>query len=381
MNDFIIIKNGIIQNPGCPEIKADIAICKNKIVDIYTDKFESGSDSVKYIDAEALTITPGLIDQHIHGGYGIDFNKATAEEIISLTKKLPVHGITSLVATIMTDSEENIKRQINEISSAIENQPKASAKIVGIHLEGPFLNSEFKGIHPDNHLLEPSINNFKKFENKHIKIVSYAPESDKNLEFTKYLVKNSIIASAGHSKATHYELHSAVAAGLTQVTHLFNAMLPLHHRNPGILGEALTNDDISVEVIADNQHLHPIILDLIMKAKPKEKIIFISDSLPLNQNTEDSIIFGGQQIYRKNNQAINKDGTFAGSLSFLDENLRKNVKKITFADFLTFASQNPAKNLKLLTKGFIGKNFDADLVFWDKNLQVKQVIIDGLQVY
>lgn len=380
MNDLIIIKNGSIQNPGCPEIKADIAIQKNKIVDISPDcKFQA--KQIKYIDAQGLTITPGLLDQHIHGGYGVDFNKASAEEIISLTEKLPAHGITALVATIMTDSAENISKQIEEISSAIDNQPENSARIVGIHLEGPFLNPEFKGIHPDNFLLEPNKENFKKFENKNIKIVSYAPESDKNLEFTKYLAQNNIIASAGHSKATHEELHSAVSAGLSQVTHLFNAMLPLHHRNPGILGEALTNDDISVEVIADNQHLHPIIIDLILKTKPKNKIIFISDSLPLNQNPEDSIIFGGQQIYIKNNQAVNENGTFAGSLSFLDENLRKNIKKISFSDFLTFASQNPAKNLKLKAKGFIGKDFDADLVFWDKTFKVKQAIINGIPVY
>lgn len=381
--NFIVIKNGSIQNPGCRKIKADILLRKNKIVEIASDgKFQTelNSDLLEYIDAEGLTVTPGLIDQHIHGGYGVDFNKATAEEILSLTEKLPAHGVTSVVATIMTDSEENIQRQIKEISEAIKNQQENSTQIAGIHLEGPFLNPEFKGIHPDDMLSEPNIKNFKKFENKNIKIVSYAPEFDKNFEFTKYLSENNIIASAGHSKATHEKLNAAVNAGLSQVTHLFNAMSPLHHRNPGILGEALINDNISVEVIADNEHLHPIIIDLILKAKPKEKIIFISDSLPLNQSTEDSIIFGGQQIYRKNNKAVNKDGTFAGSLSFLDENLRKNIKKISFSDFLIFASQNPAKNLKLKTKGFIDKNFDADLVIWDENLLIKQTIINGLPI-
>lgn len=374
MNDLKIIKNGFIQNPGCPEIKADIVIQGNKIVDI-TNSAEKSLSSVDYIDAEGMTITPGLIDQHIHGGYGVDFNEATAEEILSLLKKLPNHGITSIVATVMTDSGEKIKHQIQEISRAMEIQPEHSAKIVGIHLEGPFLNPDFKGIHPDNYILEPNINNFKKFENNNLKIVSYAPELDKNFEFTKYLTEKNIIPSAGHSKTTHEELKIAQRVGLKQITHIFNAMPLLHHRNPGILGEALTNDEISVEVIADRQHLHPIILDLILKTKPKEKIIFISDSLPLNRSFEDSILFGGQKIYRKNDTAINENGTFAGSLSFLDDNLRKNKEKISLSDFLIFSSLNPAKNLGLTTKGFIGKDFDAELVFWDENLQVLKTII------
>ena len=400
MEKLTIIKNGCVQNPNCPKIKANIAIHKNKIINISAScEFEIAEnyDVIEYIDAKELTITPGLIDQHIHGGYGIDFNTAKAEDIAYLTKELPKHGVTSLVATLMTDSEENIKRQIKEISTAMENQQADSTKIIGIHLEGPFLNPDFKGIHPDNHILEPNKGNyerllakndnqdkkenFKKFENDNIKIVSYAPELDKNLGFTKYLAQKNIIPSAGHSKATCEELKTAVNAGLKQVTHLFNAMPQLHHRNPGILGEALTNDKIYTEVIADNEHLHPIILDLILRTKPKSKIIFISDSLPLNQSIEDHIIFGGQKIYRIKTQAVNENGTFAGSLSFLDENLRKNIEKISFSDFLMFASLNPAKNLGLATKGFIDKDFDADLVLWDENFQIKHTIIGGLIAY
>lgn len=327
---------------------------------------------VRYIDAKGLAITPGLIDQHIHGGYGVDFNKATVEDIAELAKNLLKHGITSVVATIMTDSEENIRKQINEISLYIENQPKNAAQIQGIHLEGPFLNPDFKGIHPDSQILLPTVSNYLKFDNKNMKIVSYAPEFDNNFEFAGYLSGKNIVLSAGHCNS---------AAGAKQVTHLFNAMPPLHHRNPGIIGEALTNDNISVEVIADNEHLHPTIINLILKAKPKSKIIFISDSLPLNRSLDDHIIFGGQEIFRRDEKAVNENGTFAGSLSFLDDNLRKNTDKISFSDFLIFASQNPAKNLGLSTKGFIDRGFDADLVFWDENLQVKQVFISGLLSY
>ncbi len=381
MEKITIIQNGFIQNPDSQKIKANIVLKKNKIIDIFESNecgLAKNIKNIDYIDAEGLTITPGLIDQHIHGGYGIDFNFANADEIIELTAKLTKHGITAFVATVMTDSEENIQRQIKEICTAMKKQPENSSKILGIHLEGPFINPEYKGIHPDNLILKPNINNFKKFECDEIKIVSYAPELDKNLELTKYLAKKNIIPSVGHSKATHEELKSALKAGLRQVTHLFNAMPSLHHRNPGILGEALVNDDIYTEVIADNQHLHPLIIDLIIKTKLKSRIIFISDSLPLNRNYREYIMFGGQRIYRKNNKAVSDNGVFAGSLSFLDDNLRKNINKISFSDFLTFASLNPAKNLGLNSKGLIKTGYDADLVLWDENFHVRKTFIKGI---
>jgi len=376
MQNIKIIKNAAIQNPDSPEIKADIVISENKIIEIVEDV--SAYQDAEIIDASGCIITPGLIDQHLHGGYGVDFNTATAEEIINLAKKLPQHGITSFVPTIMTDTSENILRQIREISSAIENQPVGAANIIGIHLEGPFINPEYKGIHPESLMLVPTIENFQKFESKYMKIVSYAPELDKNLEFTHYLKNKNIIPSAGHSKANPDEMKMAVENGLKQVTHLFNAMPPLHHRAPGILGASLVNDEIYTEVIADNEHLHPLIIDLILKIKPKNKVIFISDSLPLSHSEEDFMIFGGHKIYRKNNRAVNNQGTFAGSLSYLDDNLRKNKDKISLSDFLIYASLNPAQNLSLSKKGRIEKNYDADLIFWDENFTVKKAIIGGV---
>ncbi len=381
MNNLTLIKNGFIQNPDSPKIKANIAIHNNKIVEVSpSEDFKTAEnfDNINYIDTNGLTITPGLIDQHIHGSFGINFNTATTEEIIYFAEKITEHGITSFVATIMTDSVENIQHQISEISRAMAKQPKNAANILGIHLEGPFLNPEYKGIHPDDVILEPTIANLEKFNIENIKIVSYAPELDKNFEFTQYLKQKNIIPSAGHSKASHDEINSAQKQGLKQVTHLFNAMPPLHHRNPGILGESLVNDGLYTEVIADNEHIHPLIIDLILKIKPKDKIIFVSDCLPLSHSHDDYIIFGGHKVYKRDNKAVNEHGTFAGSLSLLDEVLRKNINKISFSDFLMFSSLNPAKNLGLSSKGHIAKGYDADLVIWNEDFSVKKAIIGGI---
>lgn len=373
MNDLTIIKNCYIQNPGCKKNGADIAIQNGKIVEVFEDLSGVKTDSAKIIDAKGMTVSPGFIDIHIHGGYGTNFNTATSEKILELTEKLPRHGITSIIATVMTDKPENIKRQIREISVAVENYREGSAKILGIHLEGPFLNPKFKGIQPEEYILKPTVENFKQLENENIKIVTYAPELDNNYEFTRYLAERNIIPSAGHSSATCEELSNARNAGLKAVTHLFNAMPPLHHRRPGLIGKALTDDEIYTEVIADKEHLSPVILDLTLRAKPKDKIIFISDSLPLNRNSENFCSFGGQKIYRQHERAVNQNGTFAGSLAFLDDNLRKNIDKISFSEFLMFASLNPAKLLNLNNKGVIGKGYDADLVFWNDDFEVVQI--------
>jgi N-acetylglucosamine-6-phosphate deacetylase len=379
MNKRIVIKNAFIQNPQSEISKADISVINGKIEQVSENIQTSANDEI--IEAEGLTATPGFIDQHIHGGYGVDFNYASAEDIKELVKQLPKHGITSLVATVMTDNEESLKKQINIISEVIKNQQKNSAQIIGIHLEGPFLNTECKGIHPDKNILAPTIENYLKFDNENVKIVTYAPELDKNYEFLNFLKEKNVILSAGHSKATSEELETVINKGIKQITHVFNAMPPLHHRTPGILGESLINDDISVEVIADNDHLHPKIIDLIIKTKPSDKIIFISDSLPLNRSPQDNVIFGGQKIFRREGKAVNENGTFAGSLSFLDDNLRKNINKIKLADFLTYASLNPAKNLCLNTKGVVAKAFDADIILWDSALNIKKVFINGVTAY
>lgn len=376
------IINGTILNPGFKPEKRNLLIYKNKIIATNSNIPDSLPDKdLRIINAEGLIITPGFVDQHIHGGYGCNFNNSSVEEIINLACQLPKHGITSILPTIMTAPEIEIKEQINKIKIAKKNLPENSTKFHGIHLEGPYLSGKYKGIQPESYILLPEIENFKIIEDPEIKIVTYAPELDKNFALTKYLSNKNIIASAGHSNASAENIKKAEEAGLKQITHLFNAMSPLHHRNPGILGEALTNNNLYVEVIADGLHLDPIIIDLVLRAKPCSRIIFISDSLPLNRADRDSVIFGGQKIFKKDNRAINADGTLAGSLIFLDSSV-KNLHKwdlASFSDALKFTSQNIFQNIGLDNYGYIDRGKMADLVMWDmeKDYQVNTTIING----
>ncbi|MDD3012298.1 MAG: N-acetylglucosamine-6-phosphate deacetylase [Candidatus Gastranaerophilales bacterium] len=379
---LLLIINGQVQNPGQVLKQENILILKDKIIVKSSDLPDKIPENIKTIDARDKVITPGLIDQHIHGGYGCDFNVSSVDEMIDLSKKLAEHGITSIVPTVMTASVDVLNTQMAKITEAKKNKPDNSVKFLGIHLEGPFLCPKYKGIHPENEILIPSVENFKLIENQEIKIVTYSPDLDKDLELTKYLAEKNIIPSAGHTDADIEQIKKAYKAGLKQFTHLFNAMTPLHHRNPGIIGEALTNDNLYVEVIADGMHLHPVIVDIVLRTKPASKVIFISDSLPLNNAQEDSVIFGGQRIFRKEGKAVNSYGTFAGSLIFLDAALNNLVewKLANLSEFLMFASFNVANNLGQDELSFIDKGKTADIVIWNRDndsYKVDTTIING----
>lgn len=368
MSTLKLIIDAYIQNPGKESFRGNILMENAKIVDITADV----SADALIIDAKGCTVTPGLIDQHLHGGYGCDFNTAETAQITDFLVKLPLHGVTTICPTIMTDTLENIKRQINKIKQAKRALPVGAAKILGINLEGPFLNPNCRGAHPEELILPPTVANYKLIEDEEIKIITISPELDENLELVKYLTEKGVIVSAGHTGAENLY-------GLKHVTHLFNAMSPLHHRNPGVVGSSLVDDKVYVEVIADHQHLHPDILQLILKSKPSSKVIFVSDSLPLNLSGQGSMMFGGQEIFKQGEIAVNKSGKFAGSLFFLDSIFRINLGSGKHpTELLQFCSLNPANNLGLKNNGLVEIGMDADLVVWDENYNVKMSFVDGI---
>ncbi len=373
-----IIVNGYVFSSNKQYAKQNLLIYKDKILatsEDLPDELPQGINSFNIIDATDMVITPGLIDQHIHGGFGVDFNYASEEDIIEFSQKIVKYGITTYYPTIMTASIDEIKEQIKIINQAKAIVPICSAKIDGINLEGPFLNSKYKGIHPSSSMLKPTVDNYKKIEDPEIKIITYAPELDENFELTKYLANSNVIASAGHTSASSEIIRLAADNGLKQVTHLFNAMLPLHHRNPGVIAEALINDNIFVEVIADGHHLQREIIDLIFKAKDSSKIIFISDSLPLNKADINSVTFGRQKIINKNKEvAVNADNVFAGSMSFLNVILKKNQNN--YKHSLLCATKNVCDNLGINNYGEIKRGNIADLAMWKYAKQDKTLHLD-----
>lgn len=251
-----------------------------------------------------------LIEQHIHGAFGVDFNKCDEDDVIYVAKELLQRGIGGFFPTLVTDSFPNLKHQIEIIKKAHEKETLDCAKILGIHLEANFINPEKKGIHDEKHIEKLTVNNFQKIEDDFIKIVTLAPELDNGL--IEYLKMKNIKVQAGHCAGSDLSRCNGV-------THLFNAMKGINHREGSTALSALINDNIYTEIIADGVHLSDDILKLILKAKPADKIILISDALPITHSNLKEIVFAGEKIFYDGQKATSKEGTIAGSTTLVPD--------------------------------------------------------------
>jgi N-acetylglucosamine-6-phosphate deacetylase len=252
-----------------------------------------------------------LIEQHFHGCYGVDFNKASVEEVLDLSQKILKEGIGFIFPTLVTDSVENISRQINVIKLASQRQTSDMAKICGVHLEGIFLNPEKKGIHNSEYFLLPTVENFKKVEDDFIKIVTLAPELASR-ELLDYLHSRNVKVQAGHCVGGNL-------LGCDGVTHMYNAMSPVTHRGQSTALSALVEDEIFIEVIADGVHVSDDALKLLFKTKQMNKILLISDCLPCTHSNIKEFEFAGSKIYFDGEKATSKEGTLAGSTKLLPD--------------------------------------------------------------
>lgn len=304
-----------------------------------------------------------LVEQHFHGAFGVDFSTCNADEILILAKKLLCHGIGGFFPTLVTDSIENIKRQIEQIKIAKEKTTDEMAEILGIHLEGIFINPAKKGIHDEKLFLKPTVENYKLIEDTNggdlIKIVTLAPELDEDGELSRYLTLKGVKVQAGHCVGDDLSKCSGV-------THLLNAMEGINHRKKSTALSALINDEIFTEIIADGVHLNDDILQLIFKVKPEDKIILVSDSLPLAGSDLIEIDFAGEKIFYKNGKATSKEGTIAGSTAILDEIVSKLSLKDrkNFDKYVKMASDNLYKYHNIELNG---------CVYWDESFNIVAV--------
>lgn len=249
--------------------------------------------------------TCGILEQHIHGAFGVDFNKAKENDILEAVKKLQQHGIYGVFPTLVTDSVENIKRQIQVIKEAANT----CSAIKGIHLEGIFINPEKKGIHNPEHFMALTVENYKLIEDDFIKIVTLAPELDKGL--IDYLIQKGVKVQAGHCIGGDLSKVSGV-------THTFNAMSGISHRGKNTALSALVDDNLHTEIIADGVHVSDDALRLLFKSKPDDKVILISDALPITGSDLKETIFADSKIYYDGIKATSANGTIAGSTTLLD---------------------------------------------------------------
>ena len=321
------------------------------------------------IDAKGQSIVPGFIDVHSHGGYGFDAMDGKADEINEMVNHMVKNeGITSYFATTMTQSHENIANAM----TAIKEAAAKNHVIQGVHLEGPFVSPVFKGAQPEKYIEAPDIEAFdhwNELSGHLVKIVSYAPEHATSPELEQYCLEHGIVPSCGHSNATRAQMLKSRA---THVTHLYNAQREFKHREPGVTGHAMLEDNIYCEMIADGFHVCPDMIRLAYELKGADKLELVTDSMRAKGMPEGVSELGGQKVIVKDKQARLEDGTLAGSvLTFKDA--FKNIMKFTgcsMEEAVKMSSVNQAKEFNLTQKGSLSVGKDADLNIFDADLNL-----------
>lgn len=332
-----------------------------------------------YIDCHGGTLLPGFIDLHTHGAVGADFVFGSAEEMRKISTFFANHGVTGILASTYAASEPEITSAIETIRDVMGSEP--GARILGIHLEGPWLNTLKAGAQSMVNIRTATPEEaLPYFDSGLIRLVALAPEIIENQWMIPACNSRNITVSAGHTAATYAEMLVAVQLGITQVTHCFNAMSPLHHREPGVVGAALSLSELRCELIADNIHVHPAIMDILVKAKTPQGLILITDSISAVGMPEGVYSLEGQQVTLADGAARLADGTLAGSTLTMDVALRNfsAATRLPLEEIWMCSSLNAAQAVHMDDhKGRILPNYDADLVLLDSNLHVHLTMVEG----
>ena len=351
----------------------------DKIIDMVEDIVISDSDDIDIIDAKGAYVSAGFIDLHIHGSGGADVMDATPEALQRLSTTLPQTGTTSFLATTMTMSTQAIDKALQNIQDY--GSSVTGAHIVGVHLEGPFINTLKHGAQDKNYVQTP---NFELIENymDEVKMITLAPEVEGAEDFVKQMIKAypHVILSAGHSDASYDEGMKSFTWGVSHVTHLFNAMPAYHHRQPGLVG-AVFDSDVTCDIIADLVHTHPSTLALTHRLKG-DKLILITDAMRAGCMKCGSYDLGGRKVEVSEGKALLEDGTLAGSVLKMNEAMENMLKHtdITLVEVVNAVTKIPAEMLEL-KKGVLKKGYDADIVIFDENFSIISTIIAGERKY
>lgn len=329
-------------------------------------------------------LAPGYLDIHVHGGGGGDFMDADPEAVVAITTTHARHGTVGLLATTLTAPEEEIIRAIR----AARQAPPKGARVLGFHIEGPFINLAHKGAQNPEYVRPPSIAEIDRWmaeggpdDRWH---VTLAPETEGALEAIRHLVRRGAVVSAGHTDATYEQLRMAAEAGLTHATHLYNGMRGLHHREPGTVGGALTLANMTVELIADGVHVHPAAMQVAIRTRGPDRVVAVTDAMRAAGLGEGEFTLGGLPVIVKDGQARLHSGALAGSVLTMERAVQ-NLVRLVGLDLpaaVAMASLNPARSLRLDgRKGSLSPGKDADLLLLDEQLNVKTTIIGGEVVY
>lgn len=381
MNSAYCLHNATVLTGFSIMENCAVYIKNDKIADVYNEerfKRKKFAPKVKIIDVKGAYVLPGFIDTHIHGIGGVGADDADYKSILKMSEVLAKYGITSFIPTCCTSTEDLLIKKIKAIVKAMGKEK--GAKILGIHLEGPFLSPERIGAQAKDGISNvdiPLMDRLWKASKKKIINMTVAPELKNMRELALYCVKKGIILQAGHTNATYDQMIEGMQANIMHVTHLFDAMRPLHHREPGVVGAALIHPEISCEIIGDGVHVNPNLIHLLLKSKPLSQIVLITDALPPAKTIlpPDSELYLDKVFYRKKDNVIN-----GSAISMLDAFHNLVSYGIPIEKVVRMACTNPAQIMKQSQIGLLLPNKKADIIVLDKDLNLIHTFIDGKQI-
>ena len=360
----IAFVNGFVFNSDTESFKKLNIICQDGyIIDITEDKVENA----EVVDMSGKYLIPGLIDVHTHGIAGFDFNVADSEQVLNMRRAYAKRGTTSIMATLASDTVQRLVNSIFAINANRIDSSYQGANVLGVHLEGRYFNPEKRGAHALDLLALPNTEELNTLAQAMMPAplhISVAPEMSGADEFIKTAVSLGATIGIAHTNATYEECLKALSLGATSFTHTFNAMTAVHHRMPGATVCAMTADKAYAEVISDGQHLHPAIVKLIYRSKPRDKMVLITDSLAAAGSPDGEYELAGAKYIVKNGCCINEFGTIAGSTLTMFDAVLNFMKfcKVPFNKAIKYATVNPANMVGAELVGKLEKNYRAEIV-------------------
>jgi len=369
INGKIVLKNKVLTGKALVFGEKIVDICDN-------NRIPAGAE---IIDAKGAYVAPGLIDVHIHGYLGEDTSDCLPDGIRKMSAGLVEKGVTGWLPTTVTIPRDDLIKAVEVVRSLIEESKTWNGStILGMNAEGPFVNPKKKGAQNEKNIQKPDADII--IENADVlKIVTLAPEMDNDYAEIKKIVRNcDVVVSMGHTEATYEQACEAFTAGVKQVTHLFNAMTPLGHRTPGVVGAALTNP-VYTELICDTFHIHPALFSMVYNLK-KDKLILITDCLRSGGLSDGEYTLGGQKIILKGIECRLEDGTIAGSVLTLNKGVKNILANtdLTVPEAVACASLNPATAIGIADrKGSLEIGKDADIIIADNDFNIQKTIIGG----
>ncbi|MPM25222.1 N-acetylglucosamine-6-phosphate deacetylase [bioreactor metagenome] len=377
-----LLTNTKIFNHQQELVYSNIGIIDGKIAFIGKEP-PQGFVADEVLDGRSFAALPGYIDLHTHGALGHEMIGIDADGLQAISQFYASHGVTGFLATPWTAPREDIRKAI-EVTQEVMGHEKG-ARILGIHLEGPFLNVAVCGAQDKSMIRTASRDEAMEYlDSGLVKLIALAPEFPENQWLIEECAKRNITVAAGHTNATYVEIKQAVGLGVRQVTHCFNAMRPLNHREPGVVGAAFDLEKIKCELITDNIHINPVVMRILYKIKGPEGVILITDSISATGMPDGNYTFEGMPVTVKDGAVRLADGTLAGSTLTMDRAFVNFIQATgaPIAEVLPCTSYNAAQNIGLGDrKGKLAEGYDAALILVDQNLHVKLTMVEGSVVY